>query len=200
MIPLSLLWIVILLLVAVIGIGVLWSSRRPPRTREASRNLTRQPSIFDMQIGDIVQHFGRDWVVEGKLIYREGGFSWLEYMLQDGDDIRWLSVEEDDWVTVSLLTPVTNLEVSITPPKELTFEGDAYRRTESGSAEMRREGNPRRPNIEQCRYFDYEGPNKKVLSVEDWDGDIEVTAGAIIAPATLTILPGEGRSVYHASM
>ena len=197
MISLPLVWITIALLVILVGIGLWWTTRRPLRTREASRKLIRQPSIFDMQIGDIVQYLGRDWVIEGKLIYREGGFSWLEYMLQDGDDIRWLSVEEDDWVTVSLLTPVQNLEVSGTPPQELAYEGNLYRCTESGNAQMQREGNLRRPNVEQCRYFDYEGPDKKVLSIEDWDGDIEVTVGNIIAPKALTILPGEGRSVYR---
>lgn len=196
MISLSLLWIVMVLLVIAIGIGLWWSSHRPSRTREASRNLMRQPSIFELQIGDIVQYLDRDWVVEGKLIYQNGGFSWLEYMLQDGDDIRWLSVEEDDWVTVSLLAPVSDLEVSQTPPQELTYKGVTYRCTESGNAQMRREGNPRRPNVEQCRYFDYEGSDQKVLSIEDWDGDIEIVAGRIIAPKSLTILPGEGRSVY----
>ena len=197
MVSLPLLWFAIALLVILVGMGMWWTSRHPLRTREASRNLTRQPSIFDMQIGDIVQYLGRDWVVEGKLIYQERGFSWLEYMLQDGDDIRWLSVEEDDWVTVSLLAPVANLEVNETPPQELNYKGATYRCTESGSAQMRREGNPRRPNLERCRYFDYKGPENKVLSIEDWDGDIEITAGNIIAPKSLTILPGEGRSVYR---
>jgi hypothetical protein len=195
---LSLLWIVIGLLVIAIGVGLWLSSRRQtPRTRESSRNLSTPPSIFELRIGDIVQYMGRDWVVEGKLVYDEEGFTWLEYMLQDGDDIRWLSVEEDDWVTVALLTPVNNLDVSTTPPQELTYDGDTYHRKESGTATMRREGNPRRPNAEQCRYFDYEGPNKKVLSVEDWNGDIEVTAGSIIPPTTMTLLPGDGGSVYR---
>ena len=197
MVSLTLLWLTIGLLVILVGIGILWTSHHPLRTRESSRNLIRQPSIFDMQIGDIVQYFGRDWVVEGKLIYQQGGFSWLEYMLQDVNDIRWLSVEEDDWVTVSLLTPVTNLEVNGTPPPELTYEGTTYRCKESGDAQMRREGNPRRPNVERCSYFDYEGPDNQVLSIENWNGDIEVTAGNIIAPRSLTILPGEGHSVYR---
>lgn len=197
MVSLSLLWILIVLLVVLISAGVWWSSQRPLRTREASRNLMRQPSIFDMQIGDIVQYLSQDWVVEGKLIYQEEGFSWLEYMLQDGDNIRWLSVEEDDWVTVSLLTSVTNLEVSGTPPQEIVYEGIPYRCVESGTAAMSREGNPRRPNVERCRYFDYEGPDKRVLSIEDWSGDIEVTVGTIIAPKSLTILPGGGDSVYR---
>lgn len=197
MMSLPLLWIVIVLLLVLIAVGLWWSSRQPLRTRETARNLTRQPSIFDMQIGDIVQYLGQDWVVEGKLVYQDSGFSWLEYMLQDGDDIRWLSVEEDDWVTVSLLAPVADFEISGAPPSEVTYKGTLYCRTESGTAEMQREGNLRRPSAERCRYFDYEGPDNKVLSIEDWDGDVEVTAGHLIAPRALTILPGEGRSVYQ---
>jgi hypothetical protein len=193
---LTLLWLVILVLVLVIGGGLWYSARQVPRTRESSRQLSAPPSIFELRIGDIVQYQGRDWVVEGKLVYDQQGFTWLDYMLQDKDEIRWLSVEEDDWVTVSLLAPVTDLEVSTDPPQALSYAGVSYHRKESGTATMRREGNPRRPHAEQCRYFDYEGPDKKVLSVEDWAGDVEVTAGTIIAPTTLTILPGDGGSVY----
>lgn len=195
---LSVLLILILLVLLVTAAGLWWSDRRRSlSTRETSRHLTDQPSIFELHIGDIVQHMGQDWVVEGKLIYQEEGFSWLEYMLQDGDEIRWLAVEEDDWVTVALLAPVSSLEVSAAPPQELAYNGDIYQRRESGLATMRREGNPRRPEAETCRYFDYEGPDQKVLSVEDWDGNLEVTAGIVIAPRSLVILPGEGRSVYR---
>ena len=190
-------FLLLIIALAVIGVGVwVWRSRARPPLRETSRHLTRDPSIFDMQIGDIAQYEGRDWVVEGKLLYREDGFTWLEYMLQDQNDIRWLSVEEDDLVTVALLAPVTSLDVSLDPPQELTFEGQTYRCIESGVAQMRRQGNPRRPDVEQCRYFDYRGPGDRVLSIEDWDGDVEVTAGEVIPPRSLIILPGQGDSVY----
>ncbi|MEO0852217.1 MAG: DUF4178 domain-containing protein, partial [Cyanobacteria bacterium J06648_11] len=172
-------------------------SRRLLRTKASARNLSQPLSIFELQLGDIVQYFARDWVVEGKLLYDDDGFTWQEYMLQDGDDIRWLSVEEDDWVTVSWLQTVTDLALDNLPAKELDYNGDRYRCTESGTAQMRREGNLRRPNAERCHYYDYEGSDKKVLSVEDWDGDIEISVGDIIAPAVLTLLPGEGSSVYR---
>lgn len=195
---LSVLWMLIFLVLLVAAAGLWWAARRRSLpTRETSRNLTVQPSIFELQVGDIVQHMGQDWAVEGKLTYQEGGFSWLEYMLQDGDEIRWLSVEEDDWVTVALLALVNSLEVSAVPPQELVYNGDTYYQRETGQATMRREGNLRRPEAETCRYFDYEGPDQKVLSIEDWGGNLEVTAGIIIAPRSLVILPGEGRSVYQ---
>ncbi|ASC73943.1 hypothetical protein XM38_049170 [Halomicronema hongdechloris C2206] len=191
--------LLIVLVIAVVAALAVWLSRSSqPSTQNHTASRLRQPSLFDLLIGDIVQYEGRDWVVEGKLFYDDEGFTWLEYMLQDGDDIRWLSVEEDDLVEVALSLSVSSLDINtLPPPQKLEFEGDTYECVESGSAQMRREGSLRRPNVERCRYYDYEGPGHKVLAVEDWDGDIEVTAGRVIRPNSLTLLPGEGRSVYR---
>ncbi|MDY6898552.1 MAG: DUF4178 domain-containing protein, partial [Cyanobacteriota bacterium] len=41
-----------------------------------------------------------------------------------------------------------------------------------------------------------EGSGDKVLSIEVWDGEIEVTIGNRINPRSLTILPGDGNRVY----
>ena len=67
-------------------------------------------SVFNLQVGDIVQYMGIDWVVEGKLTYTVDEYSWMEYMLQDNNDIRWLSVEEDDTVEVALLEATNQLD------------------------------------------------------------------------------------------
>ncbi|BAZ39230.1 hypothetical protein NIES4101_51820 [Calothrix sp. NIES-4101] len=159
----------------------------------------RNPSectIFNLEIGDIIQHLGIDWVVEGKLTYKVDAYSWFEYLLQDDEKIAWLSVEEDDIVEVSLLEPTNQLDVSI-PPQELNFAGDIYKLEDSGTARMTRTGLTMRRTAEKCEYFDYQGSDKKVLSIEIWDGDIEVTIGEKISPRSLTILPGDGKTVYR---
>jgi hypothetical protein len=104
---------------------------------------------------------GQDWVVEGKLIYQRKGFSWLEYMLQDGDEICWLAVEEDDWVTVTLLAPVNSLEVSAAPPPELVYNGDTYHAERNRTSYHAPRGQSPSSQAETCRYFDYEGPDQK---------------------------------------
>ncbi len=190
-----LVWIAIIAIVAVGAFVLLRPKSLQPSSQNELPSLER--SIFNLQIGDIVQYMAEDWVVEGKLTYDEGGYSWFEYMLQEGDRIRWLSVEEDDIVEVSWLQPTDALEISGTPPKQLTFDGETYRRTGSGEATMNRVGNIRRFQFEQCRYYDYEGSGDKVISVEEWDGEIEVTVGKTIRPSELTLLPGSGRSVYR---
>lgn len=168
------------------------SNPKPPSPTSIPRNL------FNLQIGDIVQYFDADWFVEGLSIYDEDGYTWQEYLLQAGDRIAWLSVEEDDRLIVSLLEPTKELEITAAPAKTLTFAGETYRQTGSGRARMtRRLRASGQTQALDCRYFDYEAPGQKVLSIENWNGEWEVTAGLSVSPRELRILPGDGQSVHN---
>lgn len=162
---------------------------------------TKARNIFDLQIGDIVQYLDTDWVVEGKLTYTVSAYYWYEYLLQDDERIAWLSVEEDDKVEVSFLESTNQLEIQKIdfhhPPKKINFADETYQYSDSGIARMTRIGSTLRRKAEKCQYFDYEGSDDKVLSLEVWDGDIEVSIGYKISPRSLTILPGDGKTVYR---
>lgn len=184
-------------IITAIAIGILLLVRQHRLGPKSDRSLgAMERTIFTLQIGDVVQFGGQDWIVEGQLLYNQDGFTWLEYLLQDAEQIRWLSVEEDDRVEVALLEPTTALEVGSQPPPQLSFAGQSYRCIESGVAQMSRRGKTRQRQAEQCRYFDYQGPGEQVLSIEDWGGETEVTVGKRISPLALVLLPGEGRTVY----
>ena len=191
------LWLVILLTVAA-GV-VLLLRQQQDEVRSRGARLPRphlQPTLFTLEIGDIVQYLETDWVVEGKLIYTDQEYTWLEYLLQDGDHRRWLAVDEDDTVTITLLSPTTELEVGMTPPPQLIFDDHIYVLVESGTAQMTRSGSTLNRQAEQCRYFDYKGPDDHVLSIENWDGEIEVTVGCQIESSSLRFLAGGGQSIY----
>lgn len=188
----------------VVGIVIYVFTQEQPRLKGKENqqlpSKKRNPSecsIFNLEIGDIIQHLGIDWVVEGKLTYKVGAYSWFEYLLQDDEKIAWLSVEEDDIVEVALLEPTNQLDISNIPPQELNLAGEVYKLEDSGTARMTRTGLTMRRTAEKCEYFDYEGSGKKVLSIEIWDGDIEVSIGEKISPRSLTILPGDGKTVYR---
>ncbi len=193
----------IIILIAVSTIIYLIAQEQPRLQGQENKQLAskkRNPlecTIFNLEIGDIIQHMGIDWVVEGKLTYKVGAYSWFEYLLQDEDKIAWLSVEEDDTVEVALLEPSNQLDISDIPPQELNFAGEIYKLEDSGTARMTRTGLTMRRTAEKCEYFDYEGSDKKVLSIEIWDGDIEVSIGEKISPRSLTILPGDGKTIYR---
>lgn len=192
--------ITLLIIIALIGVGIylfLRQREESPHTDINENNAPENRTIFNLQLGDIVEYFGRDWIVEGKLIYDEDGFTWIEYLLQDQQDIRWLSVEEDDRVELSWMQPTRNLDIPRNPPNPITFEGETYHCVDSGVASMKREGSVLNRQAEQCRYFDYESEDGKLLSVEDWNGETEVTSGEEISPSDISIFPGEGQSVYR---
>lgn len=190
-------WVGVVVVVGVAIYLVANQKRLAPSRSPAESLPPLNRTLFTLQIGDIVQYEARDWVVEGKLTYDEDGFTWVEYMVQDGDDIRWLSVSEDDMVEVSWLETTNAVEISGKPPKTLVFEGETFRRVSSGEAKMSRLGTIQKRKAESCRYYDYEGEGDRVLSVEDWDGDLEVSVGETIRPSQLSLLPGEGGSVYR---
>lgn len=153
-------------------------------------------NVFSLEIGDIVQHDGIDWFVEGKLIYNAGADSWFEYLLRDEDRILWLAVEEDDFVEVSLLKGVDFPELTIPPGQDISFEGIAYRLVDSGMATAMRLGNTLNRQGQNCEYYDYRSSSIHRLTVEIWDGELEVTRGQKINPRSLNFLPGDGQKVF----
>lgn len=188
------------LVVAIAAFVFAWLTRPPssPPPREEHRpDPNSLAALFDLRIGDIVQYLDEDWIVESKLTYNDDGFVWVEYLLQWSDRIAWLAVEEDDRIETCLLYPVSDLDISGTPPNSLTYHGDTYTLGESGNANMTRLTLTGQRTAERCRYYDYAGPQDQVLAIEDWDGQREVTAGQQIPPRSLRILPGDGTSVYR---
>lgn len=193
---LTFVWIFVVVVLVASAIFIIRQKQLKP-VSHSPQLVPLERSIFTLQIGDIVEYMREDWVVQGKLLYDDKGYQWQEYLLQDGDRIRWLGVEEDDQVQVTWLTPTDDLEITGTPPKHLQFEGNHYRCVESGEATMSRQGMTLNRSSKRCHYFDYQGPGYQVLTIEDWDGDIEVTVGTIIRPSELLLLPGDGQRVYE---
>jgi Domain of unknown function (DUF4178) len=195
---LSLVWIGIIAIALVAVLLVIRQGQGKPLIPGSARQPlpSLQRTIFTLQIGDIVQYEGSDWVVEDHLTYDSQGYTWSEYLLQDVDQIRWLSVEEDDRVEVCWLEPVKGVEISASPPSQITVADTVYQLEESGTARMTRLSTTTNRQPQQCRYFDYSSANGQVLSVEDWSGDVEITVGRQINPKSLTLLPGDGRRVY----
>jgi hypothetical protein len=194
-------WLLLLLLLLAAVALVL--ARRARLRRHAPKLQGR--TLFNLTTGDIVQHDGRDWVVEDRLLYDDDGFQWLEYLLRDGTDGRWLCVCEDDWLEVSWLedVPAAELEgLTADFPEHVRCRGQLYHLKETGRASVTAAARVMNRRLTGCRYGDYEGADGRVLSLERWEeghdpGPPEVSLGLRIDPSAPLLLPGDGRTVYR---
>ena len=194
---LALFWIFVIALVAA-GCAYFWHQRQQLGQPKRPKADLLPRTLFNLQVGDFVSYAGEDWAVEGRRDYKSGGYDWLEYLLQIDDRIAWLSIDEGDRLVTSLLEPTEALKIDADPPKELNFAGERYRCVESGQAWTQASiGTGDRLKSERCQYWDYEGPDGKVLSVENWQGSWEVTVGEKIPPRALGFLAGDGKSIYR---
>ena len=194
--------LLLLLLASIAYVGVQRRSAQSRREVATNRELT----LFDLRVGDIVQHDATDWVVEDRLVYRQGEFSWLEYLLRDGEQSLWLVVNEDDNLVVTLEREIDlPLSLDAKPPSQLELDGRVYRLSERGTADVTAEQRRVNRRLGSCQFFDYRSGSSAVLSIELWGntatgaGELEVTLGERIRPLSLSLLPGDGRSVYRSS-
>ena len=203
-------YVLVLLLLLAAGAALYWRQRQ----RQLRRRLRpRSPTLFSLELGDLVQFDGHDWVVENRLEYDEDGFRWLEYLLRDGHEQGWLSVEEDDWLELGWFQPVRSLE-SLPPfrrgialPATLQWQGRDFRLTGEGKATLIASLRARPQASETCRYGDYEAEDGTLLALELWGAgdasgqgrlEAELALGRRLDPGQLSLLPGDGRSVYRA--
>lgn len=200
----------VLLLLLAAGLALFWLQRQ----RQSRRRLRpRSPTLFSLELGDLVQFEGRDWVVENRLEYDDEGFRWLEYLLRDGHEQIWLSVEEDDWLELGWFRPVRTADAwppfraGASLPQTLNWQGRPYTLREQGKARLLSSLRAMPQATEVCRYGDYDAEDGSLLALELWergkesgaaiDPQPELAEGRRIEPSLVTLLPGDGRSVYR---
>jgi hypothetical protein len=164
----------------------------PPKAgRAAIAAPDGEKTALTLALNDIVTHLDQDFMIEGKLTYREDGDEWWEYRLVDGDDEAYLCVEDDDRLEVSLWREIDVHIPEAGPPEEIVFDGDRYRCVERGEADVTRDGKTGRKTGMSCRYWDYEGAGGKLLGVERWGGAYETWSGKELEEGRYDILPGD---------
>lgn len=140
--------------------------------------------------GDLVDIRGRSWAVRGTVRLIEGAWSWTEHLLDDADGVkRWLSVEEDPDLIVTLWTEVPGATVQPTQDT-VDFDGRRYRLDEAGKAKFTATGTTGLNPTGTVRYRDYEAPDGALLSFEAYgDAGWEAAKGERLHRSEFTIYP-----------
>ncbi len=190
----------LLVLGLVAGIGfasyALWHKARKAEgeAHAAERKRLRAPaerSPTTIQVGDVVQHLGADFLVEGIVTLSEDGRGARLYrMFEDGGE-RFLYTKTGGADPLLLAPTAVTLEPSDgEPPESLRHHGGAYRQTARVQASAIRVGQlGTRKHADRVRVYEYAGPGPQRLLVVDWGDRVEAFAGERILASTIEILP-----------
>lgn len=196
----------LLLLVAAGIAAVLYFRRQKDREAEAEREAERarprdpfaqshgnEDLLYGLKVSDVVGYHARDWVVRGTVRFDDGGYTWAEHLISDARDQHWLSVEDDEGISVALWQRVPRTEVDGNPgDRSVTHDQVAYKLHEEGQAAYTAEGTTGTAPSGTARYVDYRGPDDKRLSFEQFGRDWEVSAGHTVLPRAIDVFPRSG--------
>lgn len=191
--------LVVLGLVAGIGFAsyALWHKARKDEvdlTAERKRLMAppgedRSPTTI--QIGDVVQHLGSDFLVEGIVTFSEDGRGARLYRLFGDGGERFLYAKAGGSDPLLLSPAALGAEPSAgEPPESLQHAGGAYRQTSRAHASAIRVGQlGARKHGDRVRLFEYAGPGPARLLVVDWGDQLEAFGGERVLASALEILP-----------
>jgi hypothetical protein len=188
----------VLSLVASIGVAsfALWHKAKKDEGEAlaAERKRLQAPterSPTTIQVGDVVQHLGSDFLVEGVVTFSEDGRGARLYRLFDDDGERFLFAKAGAPDPL-LLAPTTVAEDlgGGEPAETLQHAGGAYRQTARVRASAIRVGQlGSRKHGDRVGLFEYAGPGPARMLVIDWGDRLEAFAGERILASALEILP-----------
>jgi hypothetical protein len=193
-----LIW-VLLAILAVLGGGYLAYRRAQPReltAAEGARALLER-TLRDVRPNDVVQHAGRDYLVEGIVSYDEDGHTWRAARLLDGATERWLLVglERGAAMTVRMLESAPGLELSGYPPEALETGGTTFKLAGRGTATATVEGDlpglpspPGEGASVRCRWWRYAAAGPRTLIVEQWCDSYRALAGETVRADEVELL------------
>jgi hypothetical protein len=182
------------LAIAAVAYFVVATHKHAPQStlREAQ---TAYGKMTSLRPGDIVRYAllpERSFTVSGFIDYREDGATWREVRLADGDFVRWLEIEEDDFTLEMTLWEEIDLAVPRDGnlPDMLEYEGRSFRLKESGLAQASLTGFTGKRQESLCRYWEYaSGDGRSSLAVEQWGGEFEVSLGEPVREAQIEVFP-----------
>jgi len=196
-----LIWI-LLAVVAVLSGGYLAYRRSQPKALLGSGAGGDEAGLLertlrDVRPNDVVQHAGRDYLVEGIVLYDEDGHTWRGARMADGGKERWMLVglERGAGMTVRMLDLARDVELSGYPPDSLDVAGTTYKLAGRGTATATFQGDvaglpapPGEGSATRCRWWKYQAAGDHTLVVEQWGETYRALRGETVRPDDVDLL------------
>jgi hypothetical protein len=116
-----------------------------------------------LKVGDVIGYEARDFFVRGSLRFDQEGYTWAEHLISDGEVQHWLSVEDDEGITVVLWQRVGRGELDGEPGSPTVHHDQtSFSLHEDGEASFVAEGTTGTAPSGTARYADYRGPDGRL--------------------------------------
>lgn len=186
--------VLILGLVAGIGLASYALLRRGrPRPKPSGHALparAEERTPATIQVGDVVDHLGSDYLVEGVLTLSEEGRGSRLYRMVDGAREVFLYAAAGGGDPL-LLTTAAETELVGPPPKLLEHDGESYRLRTTAKAQAIGIGALGRLLIkDRVNALEYTGAGGARILLLKWNGRADLFAGERVSPGLLEIFPG----------
>ncbi len=171
---------------------LLWSRSRRQNAEAAQLALpTADRTALTLQIGDVVEHLDRDYLVEGALLLSESPRAARLCRLIDGATERFLYATTHGDGEAWLCKPIDR--VPETRAEELVHEGERLRLDRRWHAAALGAGKMGQRSFDaEIDVFEYVAPTGRVLLILDGRGKGSAFSGERILPHALEFLPGRG--------
>jgi len=192
------------LLAGAVVTGALVAYRRQHLSLQAPERTAGliERTVKDVRPNDVVQHDGRDYLVEGVVKYDEDGHCWVSARMVDGANERWLLVglERGGPLTVRVLAPARSFELSGYPPETVELAGTSWKLGSRGTATATFQGDlaglvsgptgpaPTEGASQRCRWWKYTAAGEKVLLVEQWGEAYRALSGDTVREDQVELL------------
>ena len=195
--------LVIVAAVVVVVLVVRFLRAREAKRREEARSRPRRDPLADvhgnedylhrLKVGDVVRYEASDHLVRGSLRFDEDGYTWAEHLISDDQVQQWLSVEDDEGISVVLWQRVGRGRLEGEPgAATVHHDGVPYVLEEQGEASFTAEGTTGTAPSGTVRYVDYRSADGRRLSCEQFGRSWEVSVGLSVLPRSLDVYPVSG--------
>jgi len=207
-----LLWIIVALVVTLAGAAgagaaVVAAGRRrlaggwAPVGALPEGERSRERTLRELRVNDIITIDGKDFVSEGVVTYDEDGHRWIGARAVDDQDVRWLVVglERSGTATVRMCNEEDGNDISGYPPEALVLGEKRYALDKRGTATCKLDGDlgtlaaragKVAGSVERCRWWLYNAAGDDTAIVEQWGQDFRILRGKKVAAETIDLMQG----------
>ncbi len=157
--------------------------------------------VTDLGLGFVFEYDLSSWVIEEEYEYDWGDeFFSKEYKISNGTDVKYLTVEDDDELYLSISTKIRirsigedlpdQIQENETAPKKLTYDGNTYFLEEENPGYFRNLTAEEEAWTEFIAW-EYEDDNNNIITIEQWgENSFEASVGKNIREIDISnILP-----------